>query len=404
MDDYVKLDLAGDPEQANELRRLKRKRMVADMLLKQSMNSPQGQMIGNIYVPPSPMQGIAQLGQAWMGSRANRDADEGYRALGQRNSEASAKAIKKYQQGMTGTPEQTIQPTTPNDDQGNPMPVAVQPAQPATQEQKLSAIRDAIMGNNPRLNKMGQFDFQQIAAEQARKEAAQARLDQIRAAAEAKAEAQQRHAELMAAAKGPGAVTPVTIADPKDPNKTIVIDGRTNKVLGAGPKLTQTGAADAKLELGRPQAKLRTASMVQNLDRLDTAIDELDKHPGLSHITGTVAGRTPNLTNTATGAQAKLDSIKSQVFVSALQSMREASKTGGAVGNVSNREGDKLEATLGALSQAQSTDEFKAQLVKVKQQLKQSKELIQAAYDEQYGAEQAQQIPDTPPPGAVRRK
>src|SRR3990167_3028643 len=40
-------------------------------------------------------------------------------------------------------------------------------------------------------------------------------------------------------------VTPVTIQDPKDPNSTIVIDGRTGKVLGKGPKMTEAGKIDA---------------------------------------------------------------------------------------------------------------------------------------------------------------
>lgn len=41
-------------------------------------------------------------------------------------------------------------------------------------------------------------------------------------------------------------VTPVTIQDPKDPNKTIVVDGRTGRVIGSGPKLTETGKAEFK--------------------------------------------------------------------------------------------------------------------------------------------------------------
>lgn len=179
-------------------------------------------------------------------------------------------------------------------------------------------------------------------------------------------------------------VTPVTIQDPQNPNNTVIVDGRTGKVIGAGPKLTQTGANDYKLAQQLPAAKLQKDITVQNLDKLDSAVSDLAKDPGLSHITGTLAGRTPNLTNTATGAQAKLDSIKADVFVSALQSMRAQNKTGGAVGNVSNREGDKLEATLGALQQAQGTSDFKIQLKKVQEQVRQSKELIQNAFDEQF--------------------
>lgn len=41
-------------------------------------------------------------------------------------------------------------------------------------------------------------------------------------------------------------VTPVTIQDPKNPDATLVIDGRTRQILGAGPKLTETGKMNVK--------------------------------------------------------------------------------------------------------------------------------------------------------------
>ena len=44
-------------------------------------------------------------------------------------------------------------------------------------------------------------------------------------------------------------VTPVTIQDPNDPSSTIIIDGRTRRVLGKGPKLTEAGKIDAKTAL-----------------------------------------------------------------------------------------------------------------------------------------------------------
>ena len=145
------------------------------------------------------------------------------------------------------------------------------------------------------------------------------------------------------------------------------------------------GPVARQRELDSANAKRSVDLTVQNLDRLDTAMAELDADPGLPRITGSVAGRTPNITNAATGAQAKLDSIKSQIFVSALQSMRDASKTGGAVGQVTEREGDKLENSIAALSQAQGTADFKVQLAKARAQLKASKAIIQRAYSEQYG-------------------
>lgn len=71
--------------------------------------------------------------------------------------------------------------------------------------------------------------------------------------------------------------------------------------------------------------------------------------------------------------------------------MREASKTGGAVGNVSDREGDKLERTLSALDQAQGTPRFKEELKKAVEQVRLSKQLIQNAFEEQFGSVQPYQ-------------
>lgn len=204
-----------------------------------------------------------------------------------------------------------------------------------------------------------------------------------------------------ASAAAPAPVTPVTIADPNDPTgqSTLVIDGRTKQVLGKGPKLTQTGTADQKLAAAKPQAKLRVDSMLQTIDRLHDAMARLETDPGLPNITGTIMGRTPNITNEATSAQALLDSIKSQIFQSSLLAMREASKTGGAVGNVSDREGDKLERTIAALDQAQGTDRFKGELKRAMAQLRRSQEIIKQAYDEQFGSvgDAAPRAASTPP-------
>jgi hypothetical protein len=158
------------------------------------------------------------------------------------------------------------------------------------------------------------------------------------------------------------------------------------KLDGSGEQeMIPGGPEDTKQKASLAQARMRVGGIVQNLDKLSTAMQELHDDPGLARITGTVAGRTPNLTNAATGAQAKLDSISAQNFVSALQAMREASKTGGAVGNVSDREGDKLERVLAALAQSQGTADFQSQLKKAQNQLRISKELIRNAYKEQFG-------------------
>lgn len=206
-------------------------------------------------------------------------------------------------------------------------------------------------------------------------------------------EARIKYLTERANADNPAPVTPATIADPANPNETLVVDARTQKVIGKGPKLTQVGGQERQLELDLPKARERVDIMTQNLDKMEQAITDLEAMPGLNRITGTVMGRTPNISNAATTAQAKLDSLKSQVFVSALQSMREASKTGGAVGNVSDREGDKMERTIAALDQAQGTASFRAELKRAKEQLRTSKAIIRRAFEDQFRGVQARQAP-----------
>lgn len=67
--------------------------------------------------------------------------------------------------------------------------------------------------------------------------------------------------------------------------------------------------------------------------------------------------------------KADLETLKANISFSELQAMREASKTGGALGQVAVRELELLESTLGALDQGQSPANFKKNLAKIKASL-----------------------------------
>lgn len=64
--------------------------------------------------------------------------------------------------------------------------------------------------------------------------------------------------------------------------------------------------------------------------------------------------------------KAQLDTLKSNIAFGELTAMREASKTGGALGQVSDTEGRLLQSALGALNQGLTPDQFKTQLTKIK--------------------------------------
>lgn len=145
------------------------------------------------------------------------------------------------------------------------------------------------------------------------------------------------------------------------------------------------GPADTKL-LGAFNADTANIeSSTSGLNRMATSANELLNHPGLPSITG-MRGAIPNIPGTqAADAQAKLENLKSQVGFSVLQAMRDASKTGGALGNVSDAEGKRLEANLAALQNAQSLEQFKTELGKILTFTSEAKDRLRSAYNLKHG-------------------
>ena len=63
-----------------------------------------------------------------LGSRfATEQADKKQKALGDSLRARSAEEIAGFTSAMRGTPERSVAPLTPNDDEGNPMAAAVTP-------------------------------------------------------------------------------------------------------------------------------------------------------------------------------------------------------------------------------------------------------------------------------------
>ena len=123
-----------------------------------------------------------------------------------------------------------------------------------------------------------------------------------------------------------------------------------------------------KLVAEKPQAVQSVNSIAQNIDLRTKAINNLLKAPGLDQILGPYNGRllSPNMTENATNAQALMDTIKNQASVQALNDMRAMSKTGGAVGNVSEAEWPILQSQYEALQQTHNPKQFRTALEDLK--------------------------------------
>lgn len=142
-------------------------------------------------------------------------------------------------------------------------------------------------------------------------------------------------------------------------------------------------AANKKRETGFNKkgdlVDLQTGEIIKEYDGTDVAssyikeralrstntIDELMDQ--VNHLTTGVGSLTKDIPGTpAKTFASQLNTLKSNIAVNELTAMREASKTGGALGQVSNKEIGLLEDSLAGMDQAQSPEDFKKQLKKAK--------------------------------------
>ena len=95
---------------------------------------------------------------------------------------------------------------------------------------------------------------------------------------------------------------------------------------------------------------------------IDTALAQVNKTTtGLGGLLSVIPG------TAAKDLKSTLTTIKANIGFEALQAMREASKTGGALGQVAVQELEALQATLGSLDQKQSTEQLITNLNSIKQ-------------------------------------
>ena len=119
------------------------------------------------------------------------------------------------------------------------------------------------------------------------------------------------------------------------------------------------GKEDTKRRANYAKADKQYRGITSGLKTLKQQAEKLMKHPGLGRIVGTM-GVFPNVPGSdAANAEAILEQLKSRTGLDVLQNMRLLSPTGGALGNVSDAEGKRLETYIAALSKAQSKKAMK---------------------------------------------
>lgn len=158
---------------------------------------------------------------------------------------------------------------------------------------------------------------------------------------------------------------------------------------GSGLEPIPGGPADMKLQGAFNADTAALTGSVGSFDRLAAAANELRQHPGLKGITG-LRGAIPNVPgSSAADAESMLNTLKSQVAFGVLQDMRNQSKTGGALGAVSEKELLLLQNNLAALEKAQSYEQMVKSLDGILSYTGQAKDRMFQAFNLKHGDKKA---------------
>lgn len=159
--------------------------------------------------------------------------------------------------------------------------------------------------------------------------------------------------------------------------------GQAIPVTGAEGPL---GGKKALSPEDKRQARRTTDQSFQSLGRVRRDLQRVDNLP-LWKVSGVYGANLPDLKGEeAASARSEIEGLKSKLATIALQNMREASKTGGAVGQVTDREWGFLAQSIANLDTERMTvGALKAQLDEAKRFIEESELVQRRAYKDAFG-------------------
>lgn len=164
-DSYLPPDLEAEASSA------RRRQKLAETLLAQSLQPRQGRMAGRIYVAPSPLEGIAQVAQAWAANDAAKQADTEIGDIAKKGRQRTADEfarIMTMREGTPGTPMPMGE--DPNGGTVDPMPTG------AVRPDPKRAVYEALFSTDPRVSRVGETLFKGDQERELKSELAKLRL------------------------------------------------------------------------------------------------------------------------------------------------------------------------------------------------------------------------------------
>lgn len=154
---------------------------------------------------------------------------------------------------------------------------------------------------------------------------------------------------------------------------------------------TNFGGTQGEMAANRPAAQVKAESALGTLEQknaiainaIDTAIQQAS-----GWNTGNVMGNSgwvPGIGQGALDLGKTLDTIKANIGFEELQTMRDNSPTGGALGSITERELAFLQSTIASIEQSQSETQLEQNLTTLRDFLASSAERRRMAYEQQFG-------------------
>ena len=330
---------------------------LAEMLRANALNQPQGQMVSGWYVPPSMTQNLNQLAQTALGTYMGASLDEERKAktaellreLSQGKAVEPTPGVQNFNgldqraEGQTPFPVQapqnelqrlTQRPQSAEQSQISPsmMPRQEQRYIPLTEEEKIGKVME-----------LAQYNPYAAQIWSAQDTARQARLTR---GEEKQADREFREQQMLRDQQFRREMAQYAAGNRAEPMVS-VMDAQGNPVLM--PRSQASGMTPFT-----PQAQKTVLGQRTAANDVQTALDaasNLMSHEGKSAGTGW-SSWTQNIPSTkAKSFGADLNTYKAQGFVSAAQSLK-------GLGALSEKEGERLIASIGALDPSQSEEDF----------------------------------------------
>lgn len=140
-----------------------------------------------------------------------------------------------------------------------------------------------------------------------------------------------------------------------------------------------------QLLIEQPKATAATEYALGSTRRIRNTINRILDNPNFSSAFGKDGVLLSYIPNTeAASAAAELDTLKNQLFVEGITDMRNASQTGAAVGNVTEKEGSRFENLKGSLQQKKKFKDIVAELERIDKEMDLAEKRISNAYNRTY--------------------